>query len=315
MKKSIAYLALFLAATLTFACKKVEDNVERPSLLGIDLEEEPLPYVAPGTTVTLKADVSYIYTSDNTTPDKPIGLCWSVNKGKADTLTRDIKASNPAFSYTAQETGEVSITLYAFSEGYNSTSASTSYSAIDPETSLSGLTGKTTEIGGSKFYVAEIDGTTWMANNLYGTNSGISFYLSSVTDSFLGRFYTWKEALTACPQGWRLPTADEWDKLGNDACALMTDATLLEKQMWAYWPGMNITNAKGFNAIPAGYVDRAGGDSNVQGFKDYAIFWTASESTDPSLAQFRYIYADKTEVQKGNGSKESLALSVRCIKE
>jgi len=315
MKKALAYSALILATALAIGCKKDEETTTKPSLQGLRIKESVVPYVAPGTTVRLNADVSNITASDDTAPET-VGLYWVVNSGQKDTTTVDASISNPEFVYTASEVGEVTITCYAFagSDYYNG-SSSISFSAIDPETSLSGLAGETQQIQGNKFYVTDINGVTWLGNNLYGTDSGISYYLSDVTDSFLGKYYTWEEALTACPEGWRLPKADEWDALGADACALMTDATLLEQQMWTYWPGMDITNAYQFNAIPAGYVDLTGGESNVQGFMDYAIFWTADETEDADLAAFRYIYADKNAVQSGRGSKNSLALSVRCIKE
>ncbi len=317
MKNSTAYLILFLALGLAFSCKKEEENKISPGLYGLDVEEEPVPFVAPGTTVTVQAVTSGLYTSDGSTPEEAIGLYWTVDgSGVRDTLTLDISASNPAYSYTPEETGSVTIYCYAFSSGYSNGSVSVSFRAIDPENSLSGLEGETAQIGGNKYYVTTLDGTTWMGNNLYGTDSGISFYLASVTDSFLGRFYTWEEAVSACPEGWKLPSAEQWDALGADAGALMADATVLEEQMWTYWPGMEITNAKKFNAIPAGYVDRSGGDDNVQGYMDYAIFWTATPAgEDGSLAQFRYIYADQPEVQAGTGGKTSLALSVRCIRE
>ncbi|MBR1570378.1 MAG: fibrobacter succinogenes major paralogous domain-containing protein [Bacteroidales bacterium] len=319
MKKAIAYSAILLAAVLASACKK--DNTEEtvPSLKGLTIEESAVPYVAPGTVVKFKADVSDIYSSDSEKEPGDIGVYWVVFRDNMtflrDTLTRNIKLSNPEFSFTADEIGKYSVNCYAYAKGFSNASATESFSAIDPDSSLAGLEGETTVIDGRKFYTTEINGTTWLASNLYGTESGISYYLSSVTDAFLGKYYTWLEATEACPEGWKLPTAEEWDSLGEDACSLMTDATLLEEKMWTYWPGMDITNSKLFNAIPAGYVDLTGGWDNIQGFMDYAIFWTASDSDNPDFAQFRYIYADQPKVQKGVGSRHSLALSVRCIKK
>ena len=319
MKRTIAYLVVILCLGLAFSCKKDDSTTNMPGLQGLDMLETPVPYVAPGTTVAFKADVSNIRTSDNTSPKEAIGLYWVVsmdsNTVLRDTTSRDIKASNPQFTYTPLDPGSITVTCYAFTSGYSSASVSVSFAAIDPDNSLTGLEGTTAIIDGNKYYIADIDGATWLASNLYNTKSGISFYLSNVTDKLLGRYYTWEEALTACPEGWTLPTAEQWDALGTNACDLMVDAAMLDVQMWPYWPGVDITNAKKFNAIPAGYVDRSGGDSNVQGFMDYAMFWTATEADDPSLAQFRYIYSDTNAVQKGNGSKTSLALSVRCIKK
>ncbi len=320
MKKSLLYTAAALVALVAISCKKDDNSTTTPSLGGLSLSGTVVPYLAVGETLTLEADVSDIYTSDDSTPENAIGMYWTVTLDgsvvQRDTTSRDIEVSHPKYAYTTTGLGKFTLTCYLFSSGYINSSSSVSFSVIDPENSLSGLSGKTQNIGGNKFYVTTIDGATWLANNLYGTPSGVSFYLSPVTDSFIGKFYSWKEALTACPEGWSLPSAAEWDALGTDACALMADAVLLEEQMWTYWPGMDITNAKGFNAIPAGYVDLTGGQSNVQGFMDYAIFWTASPSEeDGDLAEYRYIYADKNIVQKGFGSKESLALPVRCIKD
>ena len=318
MKKTIAYLVVILLVGLAFSCKK-EETTTTVSLMGLDMSETPVPYVAPGTTVAFKANVSDLYTSDDSTPEEAIGLYWLVtmdsNTVLRDTTSRDIKESNPKFTYTPLDPGSITVTCYAFTKGYASSSVSVSFAAIDPDNSLTGLEGTTSEIDGNKYYVADIDGVTWLTSNLYNTKSGISFYLSEVTDKLLGRFYTWEEAMSACPEGWALPTAEQWDALGTNATDLMVDAAMLEVQMWPYWPGSNITNAKKFNAIPAGYVDRSGGDTNVQGFMDYAMFWTATEADDPSLAQFRYIYSDTNAVQKGNGGKTSLALSVRCVKK
>ena len=319
MKKAIAYITVLLTLGLAFSCKKENENTVTPSLMGLDISETPVPYVAPGKTVAFKADVSYIYTSDDSTPEEAIGLFWVVTQDSKtllrDTTSRDIKVSNPEFTYTPLDLGSLTVTCYAYSKGYANASVSVAFAAIDPDNSLTGLEGTTMVIDGNKYFVADIDGTTWLTSNLYNTKSGVSFYLSDVTDKVLGRYYTWEEALSACPEGWALPTAEQWDALGSNACDLMVDAAMLDAQMWPYWPGMDITNAKKFNAIPAGYVDRSGGDDNVQGFMDYAIFWTSAEADDPSLAQYRFIFSDNAVVQKGNGSKKSLALSVRCVKE
>ena len=319
MKKTIAYIAVLLVLGLAFSCKKDDSNVNTPALQGLDISETPVPYVAPGTTVAFKADVSNIYTSDDSTPEEAIGLYWVVTQDSntllRDTTSRDIKVSNPQFTYTPLDLGSLTVTCYAYTKGYTNASVSVAFAAIDPDNSLTGLEGTSSVIDGNKYFVADIDGTTWLTSNLYNTKSGISFYLSDVTDKLLGRYYTWEEALSSCPEGWTLPTAEQWDALGSNACDLMVDAAMLDVQMWPYWPGMDITNAKKFNAIPAGYVDRSGGDDNVQGFMNYALFWTATEADDPTLAQYRYIFSDTNAVQKGFGGKTSLALSVRCVKK
>ena len=93
----------------------------------------------------------------------------------------------------------------------------------------------------------------------------------------------------------------------------MANATFVDVTMWAYWPAVVITNTTAFNAIPVGYLDLTYPESPEGGFKEYACFWTADEKD--GMGVFRYIYEESDTVQKGQGSKESLAMSVRCVKD
>jgi len=323
MKKRIfIWAAPALALTLVLAgCKKDEETVYTPSLSGLSIETV-VPYVSAGTVVSVKADPDYIVSSDGTTP-AAIGLSWQVNSEKKDTLTHNVRESNPAFEFTASELGTYTITCYAFAgSGYYTTSTSVTVNAIDPLTALSGMEGEpSTLIDGNPYRTINAGGLTWMAQNLYGTTSGQYYKDATVTESFLGKFYSWEEASAACPAGWRLPTAAEWDlALGTSAGDLMAEATLLEEEMWERWPAVSITNALLFNAIPTGYVQKNSSGSIHYGFKEYAFFWTSTLSPDPmgmtsDMAEYRYIYEDNPTVQKGKGSTSALLLSVRCVKE
>ena len=113
--------------------------------------------------------------------------------------------------------------------------------------------------------------------------------------------------------GWRLPTAAEWDALGTNAESLMANADFLEEPLWPYCKEVNITNSLHFNAIPVGYIDRTYYYTPNSGEREYAIFWTA-DAKDDTLAYYRYIYGKDPVVHKGEGSRNSLALSVRCVK-
>ena len=42
---------------------------------------------------------------------------------------------------------------------------------------------------------------------------------------------------------------------------------------------------------------------------------TADELEDVDMGVFRYLYKDQPAIMKGKGSKTSLALNVRCVKE
>ena len=217
------------------------------------------------------------------------------------------------FTYTAKETGSYTISCYAYdvSGDQYSSSISTSFTAINPVTALTGLKGVVQP--GSKYIEVNTGGLTWTAQNLFETPAGLPYEGCEVLNSVFGRYYTYEEALTACPAGWRLPTATEFDALGTDAQALMADATFLDNQVWPYCKEVVITNTLGFNAIPAGYIDRTYVGNTNSGEKEYAMFWTA-DAKDDDLAYYRYIFCKNPVVQKGEGSRVSLALSVRCVK-
>ena len=73
---------------------------------------------------------------------------------------------------------------------------------------------ETQNIGGYK--TANIGGVVWMAENLNIETDG-SYCYNDVPDncSIYGRLYTYEAAQTACPDGWHLATATEWDFLNN----------------------------------------------------------------------------------------------------
>ena len=157
---------------------------------------------------------------------------------------------------------------------------------------------------------------TWLTDNLWNENYGHSYRESEVVDACFGRYYTWEEANQACPEGWRLPTGDEFDEAwGDDAGELMAKAYFLQNEMWEYWPQVTITNTTKFNAIPVGYMDLSLDTSEKEaGFLEYACWWVADEYGS-NMAGYRYIIDDNPVVQKGKGNKKSLAMSVRCVKD
>ena len=307
MRKTIIF-AVILAGIISIpACKKEESTENVPSLGGLYITEDAVPYVEPGVQLVFKANASKIVTSDNSTPGT-IGLYWQVNSARRDTLTRDVSKSNPDFTYQVDTLGTYQVTCYAYAgSGYYNASAITSFQAINPATALTGL-GEQTSV--------TLGGKQWSARNLSNTTSGTSYKKASVVDNLFGRLYSWEEAVNACPDGWHLPTAAEWDAIEEDASALMASAKFLDLDMWVPALGQSITNTSGFSAIPVGYLDNTASMDKFRRYGEMAAFWTASDAaSDASLAQFRFILYDNPAIMKGNGDKTSLALSVRCIKD
>lgn len=318
MKKTLYCAALLLLVVSAFSCKKKDDTTTTPSLSGLVIDSDNTTFMGIGTTITVKADVSNIVCSDETKFPETIGIYYVLNSGQRDTTTKDVKVSNPPYEVELNVPGTYTLYCYAYggSDFYNA-STNISFTVVDPETALSGLPElPTVKIAGSTFSLVELQGKTWMANNLYGTNSGAYYEDSEILASIFGQYYTWTEAQGACPNGWHLPSAEEFDQcVGNVAGDAMVNAQFVDKNMWTYWPEVPITNSLKFCALPVGFLDFTLEGVPEDGYKQYACFWTADENEETNLGVFRYIYEQENEIKKGLGDKETLAMSVRCVRD
>lgn len=322
MKIKIAVLALAFAAIAGSGCKKNTTTVTTPSLGGLWMKEQPR-FVQYGERQEFHVYLDDMYSSDNSDPGT-LGIYWQVTGSSRDTTSRDAKATNPSYYYTPESPGTYTVTanVFALNGKYYNATTSVSFQAIDPDTALDGLEGtqEVIEFDGyaREILTAPIGNHTWMCQNLATEDaSGYAYQNCEVVADLFGLFYTWEEAQTICPDGWRLPTAAEFDTdLGDLAGDLMVKARFLDSEMWPYWPDVIITNETKFNAIPVGYMDMATA-SQAFGYKEYAAWWTSDSFDDGEeiMGVYRYIYCEEPHIQTGKGSTESLALSVRCVKE
>ncbi len=89
-------------------------------------------------------------------------------------------------------------------------SASSSSSKIQGGSRIDGVW--LTDLRDNQIYKIVTIGTqTWMAENLNYRTANSSCDLKTCAET--GRFYTWDAAMNACPDGWHLPTYDEWKTL------------------------------------------------------------------------------------------------------
>ena len=141
---------------------------------------------------------------------------------------------------------------------------------------------------GGTYRTVELNGLRWMAENLnYDARGGWFFENDPKTGEQYGRFYDWDTARGAAPDGWRLPTDEEWaalrDSLGGARKAF---AALLE------------TGEGQFNA------------RLVNGF---ANFWSATERG--SDAAWCYSLSRKNGELRRVEMKKTSGLSCRFVQE
>jgi uncharacterized protein (TIGR02145 family) len=122
--------------------------------------------------------------------------------------------------------------------------------------------------------------------------------------------YNWKTAINACPNGWRLPSDNEWQELADLAGGNEKAGKHLKAK--SGWEKGNGKDTYGFAALPGGML---GGINNYIG--KYGHWWTATESdlggTEGS-AWYRGMHSANNNIGTGTFVKESYLFSVRCIK-
>ena len=324
--------ALAVLAVLP-GCKK-NNNTETKYLDGYLAVSLP-PYVQPGYTKTFQIDTMMTLSC----PDgDPIGYYFKDTiTDKGDTLvTADGVIRKHTYTITVpDELDTETLTFGAFTSSesaYSGSSVSVTFTIVRPgldgEGSITQFSTKDSESftdsrDGKCYYYTAAGGHDWMRQNLAWTGAGRSFQDCSAMTDIFGRYYTWEEAQTACPEGWRLPSDADFKALQADAGQeldiqglagkLMGDLYFNGTKMWEYWREVRITDELGLSAMPVGYASVGDGSADFDGLYAYTAFWTSDESDGQGVC--RYIYQDKDIVYRGRLSKTDFAASVRCVKE
>lgn len=271
------------------------------------------------------------------------GVCWSTSPNPTikDSKTND---GTGAGSFTSAITGLVPDTDY-FVRAYASNKKGTAYGSIMTFRTAEGVA----DSDGNYYPMIRIGNYEWMAENLKTTkfndgsnieNLGMSLaaWNSNTSGAYCwvnnnegnkdthGALYNWFAVNTGklCPQGWRVPSDDEWKYLegmvdtqvpvgspvwdglyfrGQDAGKI-----LKAKEGWPV--GGNGTDDYDFTAIPAG-IRTYDADYIFVGNRGY--FWT-SDSHSAENAFNRTLYPDQNTVWRYFSNKRD-GLSVRCIRD
>jgi len=163
---------------------------------------------------------------------------------------------------------------------------------------------------GKEYVTVVIGGKTWMGENLnYQPQSDNSWCYGddeSNCDKY-GRLYDWNTAMTVCPDGWHLPSREEWQTLIYYAGDINAGKELKARNGWN--KKGNGTDTYGFSALPSG---RRRSDGYFYGVGNYGDWWTAMEGAD-GYAYYRYMYYSHSAVREYNRDK-NYGFSVRCVK-
>ncbi|MBR6346506.1 MAG: hypothetical protein IKR69_03865 [Bacteroidales bacterium] len=241
-------------------------------------------------------------------------------EGSGDTVKVSSKTPKTSFHKRFKlpyETGTYKVTCGAMADGFYSTSATKTVTLVKPGLgeSLTG-TGINSEdphitADGKDYYYIHIGELDWMRNNLAVSGSGLAMEGCEVVSYPLGRYYTYTEASSVCPDGWRLPTADEWKGLTDKAGELMVEARFNGNLMWPV-SEVDRNNSTEISAIPSGYASIVGNTARYKGVGEYAAFWTADSSEEG--ATYIYLMGNSEVIYSALGDKTSFSASVRCVR-
>ena len=147
-----------------------------------------------------------------------------------------------------------------------------------------------------------INGITWATCNVGASNP-----------EEYGDYFTWEEAQTACPKGWRLPTLEEFEMFDE-----------LEGNVPSEWTTLNGVNGRNFGSdINTIFLPAAGASDLLSHIGALGDYWSSTEETDydeeldedievPNEARGLGFKKDKLFFFTANRND---SCSVRCVKE
>jgi uncharacterized protein (TIGR02145 family) len=157
---------------------------------------------------------------------------------------------------------------------------------------------------GREYRTVKIGDQIWMAENLaYKPPTGNYWAYDNDPKNVekYGYLYDWETAKNVCPEGWHLPSDDEWTTLTNYLGGVLAGHKMKSKT------GRG-TDESGFSGLLGGNRSTSGTFNNI----GYYGFWWSSSEYDASLAWTRDLNYDYGVAYRDNNNKSN-GFSVRCL--
>lgn len=177
------------------------------------------------------------------------------------------------------------------------------------------------DIDGNTYKTVNIGTQTWMAENLKVTHNrngaAITSYCYSDSQddcALFGRLYTWEISLEVCPDGWHLPSDEEWRQLETELGLSYKESILVGWRGTDHGAKLKEGGSSGFDALLAGYKDGLvfwDGRYFDKGY--FGAFWSRSQ-IDSLRAMAFFVYVNSDRVMRSDYDKTA-AFSVRCVKQ
>jgi uncharacterized protein (TIGR02145 family) len=357
--QELTFLSLFLCSIFIYpACESLEK--ESPLQMTVDHME----YVAEG---SYKITGSLVSLGDKEI--NGYGLCWSESPDPdlgCSYEELDLTPSAGEFSITVS--GLSPSTTYYF-KAFVRMNSLADYSEEKEFTTRPAAENMVMDVNGNIYPSVKIGDQIWMAENLKATmyadktpiplvedsaqwfdftreSLGYCWYENVQTHGYVyGALYSWAAATKAfdgistieegvqgvCPDGWHLPSDDEWKALEMYLGMSQEEADIpkwrgrdqggkMKQEGLQYWnaPNSGASNEIGFNASPGGYRH---GSAVFKDVYKTARFWTSTQNgygyawyRSYGYAWYRRVEYDRSDVYR-DFSGVYRGHSVRCVKD
>lgn len=146
-----------------------------------------------------------------------------------------------------------------------------------------------------EFKIIKIAGQTWMANNFAKEINDLSYNPIYELNLNYGLLYTFAGALKGCPDGWRLPSLEDWKKLADS---------------FGGWDRAGGSIKSELNIFLAGFCKP---DFEYLYNGNAAMFWTSTEKDNENAYVVELISGFNK--LNPNSSNKQIYMSVRYIKD
>ncbi len=191
---------------------------------------------------------------------------------------------------------------------------------------------------GNIYHAVKIGNQEWLKENLRVTHyrngdeipnissilvwrtilTGWSYYDNNANnDPAYGKLYkfnTITDQRNICPEGWHIPSVEEWNGLLEYLGGADSAGGKMKEKGLEHWQDENVgaTNESGFTALPGGFRDS---DGNFNKLGIIGVWWSSDQSTiNPENASYIFIY-NSLALAKIEEIPMNYGLSVRCIRD
>ena len=227
--------------------------------------------------------------SKNENHDLDRKVCYWVADGDGTKIVELQYGSDKAYFVTVQAGDAYSVRCIKGAESSSSSSVQSSSSSVQSSSSSakssssavssSSITVSSSSVeivkdrAGNEYPVVQIGDQYWMAENLnFETENSYCYDDQESNCELYGRLYTWEAAMTACPDGYRLPSQEDYSVLWNYANQ-MDGNSRPQDVLWVNgtWDA-RANNKTGFSAYPGGRWNGSYGQWLMR-----AYFWTSTD--------------------------------------